>query len=96
MVQLPSYLREYRSFKEARAFARKLGLKSETEWRDYCKSGKKPGDIPVNPNRAMPMRAGLVWGDWLGTGHDAAVLREYRSFKEARDFVRGLGLKSGS
>ena len=33
---IASYLREYRSFKEARAFVRSLGLKSETEWRAYC------------------------------------------------------------
>ena len=35
-------LRQYRSFKEARAFVRSLGLKSEAEWCAYCKSGKKP------------------------------------------------------
>ena len=40
------YLREYRSFKKARAFVRRLGLKSLTEWRDYCKSGKKPDRHP--------------------------------------------------
>ena len=33
---------KYRSFKKARAFVRSLGLKSQAEWRDYCKSGKKP------------------------------------------------------
>ena len=33
-------------------------------------------------------------GDWLGTGTVATHLRKYRSFKEARAFVRGLGLKS--
>src|SRR5262249_11253936 len=39
-------LRQYRPFNRARAFARSLGLKSAREWRDYCKSGKKPIDIP--------------------------------------------------
>ena len=52
-------LREYRSFKKARAFVRSLGLKSQAEWRAYCKSGKKPDDIPANPNRRI--REG-----WLG------------------------------
>ena len=44
----------------------------------------------------MRMTVGLEWGDWLGTGTDRDRLREYRSFKEARAFVRGLGLKSGA
>ena len=38
-------------------------------------------------------------GDWLGTGTIAPHLprlRQYRSFADARAFVRGLGLKSGA
>ena len=34
------------------------------------------------------------WGDWLGTDTVATSLREYRTFEEAREFVRSLGLKS--
>src|SRR6266566_7382467 len=33
---------QYRPFRNARAFVRRLGLKSEPEWREYSKSGKKP------------------------------------------------------
>ena len=51
-------LRQYRSFKKARAFVHRLGLKSETEWRDYCKSGKKPNDIPANPIKTYAEEAG--------------------------------------
>ena len=47
---------------------RGLGLKSETEWRDYCKSGKKPADIPANPHKAYAEAGWTSWGDWLGTG----------------------------
>jgi hypothetical protein len=28
-----------------------LGLKSAAEWREYCKSGQKPDDIPDTPER---------------------------------------------
>jgi formylglycine-generating enzyme required for sulfatase activity len=87
---------QHRPFKDARAFARKLGLKSSTEWLDYCKSGKKPGDIPSNPNKAYADAGWAGMGDWLGTGTVAVFLREYRSFEDARAFVRKLGLKSGS
>ena len=46
-----TYLRQYRAFKKARAFVRSLRLTSFTEWRAYCRSGKKPDFIPANPNR---------------------------------------------
>src|SRR5436305_8275983 len=40
--------RQYRPFTEAGAFVHELGLKNNGQWRDYCRSGKKPTDIPVN------------------------------------------------
>jgi hypothetical protein len=85
-------LRRFRSFKEARAFARGLGLKSIADWRAYCGSGKKPHDIPVHPYGAYAKDGWSNWSDWLGTATVASYLREYRSFKEARDYVRSLGL----
>jgi superfamily II DNA or RNA helicase len=89
-----SYLREFRNFKEARAYVRGLGLNSGSEWHEYCKSGKKPKDIPSNPNQVYKNSGWARWGDWLGTGRIADKLREYRPFKEARALVHGLGLKS--
>src|SRR5262245_32084281 len=41
-----TYLRDYLSFKKARAFVRSLNLTSETEWREYCRLGKRPSDEP--------------------------------------------------
>jgi hypothetical protein len=57
------------SFTKARAFAHALGLKSNAEWRKYCKSGKMPDDLPAKPHHKY---AGIGWagmGDWLGTGN---------------------------
>ena len=78
-------------FEEARAFVRKLGLKSQKEWKEYCKSGKKPDNIPSNPHRYTEF---ISLGDWLGTGTIAPQWRDFLSFEEARAFVRKLGLKS--
>jgi predicted helicase len=89
-------LREYRPFKKARAFARRLGLKSVAGWLDFCKSGKRPGDIPSNPNNAYADAGWAGMGDWLGTGTIATSSRQYRPFKQARAFVRSLDLKSKS
>lgn len=36
------------------------------------------------------------FGDWLGTGRIADQYREYRSFEDAREFVRKLRLKSAA
>jgi hypothetical protein len=85
---------QYRPFKEARAFARSLNLKSGTEWRTYTQSGKKPDNVPTNPNRTYAEDGWAGMGDWLGTGTIAPHLREYRSFKKARAFARSLNLKS--
>jgi hypothetical protein len=44
----PSNL-QYRPFVKAREFVRNLGIKNRDEWNEYCKSGKKPDDIPATP-----------------------------------------------
>ncbi|HRF58099.1 MAG TPA: helicase-related protein, partial [Campylobacterales bacterium] len=37
---------EWLHFEEAREFARRLGLNGAEEWKEYCKSGNKPSNIP--------------------------------------------------
>src|SRR5262249_19646584 len=86
--------RNYRSFKEARAFVRKLRLKSVSEWRVYVASGKKDVDIPATPDRKYADSGWAGWGDWLGTGHVAR--RDWWHFKKARAFAHKLGLSSSS
>jgi integrase-like protein len=90
-----SYDKKFRTFEEAKEFSHKLGLKSQTEWRKYCKSGKRPANIPSNPISSYGKKW-KGWGDWLGTGTVANQNRAYRSFIEARKFIRSLGLKSFS
>ena len=83
--------RQYRSFARARAFVRRLGLKSGAQWRDYCRSGKKPEDIPASPDRTYAKAGWMGIGDWLRTGRHHGG---WQPFKKARAVVRGLGLKS--
>ncbi len=73
---------------------RSLGLQSQAEWNEYCKSGNKPADIPSNPNQTYGEAGWAGLGDWLGTDAVATRSRKYWPFKEARAFVRKLGLKS--
>jgi len=87
--------REYREFAEAREFVRSLGLKSATEWFQYCKEGLPP-DISTNPHRTYRGNGWISWGDWLGTQNVSSKSRKYRPFLEAQDFVRNLGLRTVS
>jgi hypothetical protein len=85
--------RSWRPFTEARAFVQPLGLKNRAEWQDYCRSGRRPADIPSNPKRVY----NAEWrgmGNWIGTGTLTPHDRTYRQFPEARAFVRALGLKN--
>ena len=93
--------REYRSFEEARQLVHRLDLRSQKEWKEYCK-GKlegrvpRPEDIPAKPDHVYKDQGWQGMGDWLGTGTIANFNKEYRPFSEARKFVRALELKSGT
>ncbi len=58
---------EYIPFEEAQVYVRTLGLKNTGEWRDFCKSGGKPTNIPVSPH-LIYRNDWQSWGTWLGTG----------------------------
>jgi superfamily II DNA or RNA helicase len=84
----------YRPFEAARDYARSLQLPSGSAWYQYAKSGRLPPDIPAVPGQTYMDKGWAGFGDWLGTGRVATQHRAYRSFQEARAFVRGLGLTS--
>jgi hypothetical protein len=91
--------RQYRSFEEAREFARSLKLKGGKEWQVHCKSGNNPDDIPSHPDRTYKNKGWTNWGDWLGTGTMASKNMKgdvFWPFKKARKFVRELKLKNTS
>ena len=89
---------KWRTFRQARSFVRKLGLKNNQEWRAYVRGelkrlGNKPDDIPSNPNFVYAEQW-QGYGDWLGNGNVSTRMRQYRSFQQARAFVRKLRLAS--
>lgn len=61
-----NHLKEYRIFGEAREFARSLNLRSMAQWREYCKSGNKPKDIPTDPRKVYLNKGWSGFADWLG------------------------------
>lgn len=78
---------------EAIKIVHTLKLTSQREWSEYCKNYKDIFDIPTTPARTYKNSGWKSWGDWLGTGYINHADRSYKTFEEARKFVRTLGLK---
>lgn len=75
----------YRPFAEARAFVHTQELMNSAQWYAYCRSGKKPHDIPSHPQWVYRSEYKDM-GDWLGTGRT----RYYRPFPRSHE-LQGLG-----
>jgi superfamily II DNA or RNA helicase len=85
-------LRSYLPFLEARKFVVKLKLTGQKQWREYAKSELLPDNIPSCPDRTYANKGWLGYGDWVGNGKIANRFKKYRPFKNAREYVRSLGL----
>lgn len=91
-----SWHKHFLSFEDAKSFVITLGLKNQIEWTVFCKSGKRPRDIPTNPVDVYKDSGWVSWGDWLGTGTIALSKIKYLPFENARDFIRTIKFKSVS
>ena len=88
--------RKFRPFEEARMAVQSLGLPGQAEWQAWCAAGNRPDDIPVLPSRTY-RQEWKGWAHWLGNEPKrSARCTNLRPFKEARAFVRCLGLKNYS
>jgi superfamily II DNA or RNA helicase len=84
----------YLSYQEVKEFVHKLGLKNQNEWREYCKSKNKPDNIPANPRGVYKNNGWISMGDFLGTGYVNNSERIYLSYKELKEIIHKLNLKS--
>ena len=57
---------QYKSFEDAREFARQLNLKSNKEWKQFCKTDDRPLDIPTNVYQKYKGKGWRGWIDFLG------------------------------
>ena len=57
---------EWKPFEDARVFVRSLKLRGAEEWEEYRKSGKRPNDIPSNPDKIYKNDGWISIPDWLG------------------------------
>ena len=82
-------------FEIAREKVRALNLKTEKEFRLWCKQEGRDKAIPTNP-AAFYGKEFDGLGDWLGTGRVANQVMTYLPFHDARSYARALGLSSQS
>lgn len=63
---------KWRAINDAATFVHTLGLKSHTEWMDWCRiEGNLPKDIPARPD--LVYDEWRSWGHWLGNRPAAAI-----------------------
>ncbi len=81
------------SYLEAREKIHELKLKTQKEWRVYCKSGLKLPTIPSNPAIFYKNNGWTNWRDWLGTELPPKVSK-FIPFEDALQFAKKLNLGS--
>ena len=85
--------RTFCTFQQAKKFVHKLKLKSHKEWMEYCRSGKKPKNIPAGAQKSYANYGWKNWPDFLGSKALPKNLI-FREFEQAKKFVHKLKLKS--
>jgi hypothetical protein len=88
------HIYKWQAFEEAREYVRSLELRNLSEWLVWAKSEARPGFIPANPSVVYWHRGWVDIGDWLGIDSVSRRGGNWRSFEDAREFVRCLGLKN--
>ena len=83
---------KYLPFEEAKNFVQLLKIRNIKEWFKYCDSGKRPKDIPYNPDRAYKNSGWKSYADWFGISKIPSGFK-YRDFESARKFVKKLCLE---
>ena len=83
-------------FTVARAYVRKLKLRSTKEWNEWSKSGQRPSNIPSNPQMTYRDDGWISWPDWLVNGSTSNQARHVNMlpFTVGRAYVRKLKLRS--
>jgi hypothetical protein len=69
--RIANFCRRFRPYREARQFARSLGLRGLSQWRAYCRGQRPelpelPIDVPRKPDQTYQGRGWGGWVDWLG------------------------------
>jgi predicted helicase len=87
------YKKDVRTYKEAKLYIKSLNLKNLRDWKIFAKSKNFPVNIPKNPD-VRYQNEWKGWGDFLGTGNVSTHKRDFRSYKEAKKYIKLLNIKN--
>ncbi|MEK6828781.1 MAG: hypothetical protein AABY15_01555, partial [Nanoarchaeota archaeon] len=80
------------SYEDLKEFALANNIKSSSEWK---KIRNRPENIPANPDTIYKNRGWVSWPHFLETT-EVKTIDKYLSYKEASEFVIGLGIKTST
>ena len=80
--------RKFIQFEKAREIIHALKLKSQGEWRIYCKSGLKPNNIPAAPDTVYKNEGWLSWNDFFGTKIN------WLKYEDVENIIRTFNIKT--
>jgi hypothetical protein len=82
------------SFEDARACVHALQIRTQKDYYAWSKSGKRPSNVPSNPNVMYREHGWQSWQDWLGNNRKEVCRRDAMlSFADAKAHVQSLGIR---
>ncbi|MBI4665727.1 MAG: restriction endonuclease [Nitrospinae bacterium] len=79
-------------YEDARQTVLKLGLKNDRDWREWSKSGKRPKNIPANPDQIYAHKGWCSWPHWLRNAEN----KSFVDFEAAREFARSSDINKAA
>ena len=79
----------FKSYEDAKACIKKLGLKGKNEYIEWAKTSQRPSDIPASP-RNVYIKNGFSWGDFLSTGTKRPGSIKFLSYDDAKKYIHKL------
>ena len=73
--------------------ARSLNLANQFEWKEWCKEGMRPPNVPSDPDRTYKDGGWQGWVHWLGSS-GIKKASKFAPFGQALTFAQSLGLAS--
>ena len=87
---------DYMSFKEAKRYVSNLNIRGIKGWREYCKSGNKPINIPNTPNIIYKNKGFVSLPDFLGYQSNRGKKIDSLNYLQAKKICSKFKVSSAS
>ena len=86
----------FKSFEQAQQYIQNIGITSQTQYHEMSRNGKRPDDIPSNPNKTYKNKGWISWGHFLGTNRIASNKKQFRDFEQTQKYVQQQSIISST